>query len=147
MSTLTPKQQAFVNAYKGNATEAAIVAGYSEKTARSQGQRMLTNVDIANAIKARQEKRQKNTIATREERQEFLTRVIRGEEKEEVILGEQVVEVAPKMSDRLKAADLLCKSEGDYLTRVDHTTGGGKIRAPMPLTEEALKAIAKKLEE
>ena len=33
-----------------NATQAAIRAGYSEKTARSQGQRLLTKVDIAQAV-------------------------------------------------------------------------------------------------
>ena len=51
---LTPKQKIFVAAYvaKPNATKAAIVAGYSKKTARSQGQRMLTNVDIREAVDA-----------------------------------------------------------------------------------------------
>ena len=46
---LNSKQQAFIEAYccNGfNATQAAITAGYSDKTARSQGQRLLTNVDI-----------------------------------------------------------------------------------------------------
>ena len=33
-----------------NATQAAIRAGYSQKTARSQGQRLLTNADVAHAI-------------------------------------------------------------------------------------------------
>lgn len=33
-----------------NATQAAIRAGYSEHTARSQGQRLLTNVDIQEAL-------------------------------------------------------------------------------------------------
>lgn len=39
-----------------NATKAAIAAGYSVKTARSQGQRLLTNVYISNAIKERLER-------------------------------------------------------------------------------------------
>lgn len=44
----TDKQQLFIDEYLVdlNATQAAIRAGYSEKTARSQGQRLLTNVDI-----------------------------------------------------------------------------------------------------
>lgn len=41
-----------------NATQAAIRAGYSEKTARSQGARLLTNVDIQNAIKEAKTERQ-----------------------------------------------------------------------------------------
>jgi phage terminase small subunit len=54
VSELTPKQQAFVEAYLDclNAAEAARRAKYSEKTARQQGQRLLTNVDIAAAVKA-----------------------------------------------------------------------------------------------
>lgn len=44
----TAKQLAFMDEYMVdlNATQAAIRAGYSEKTARSQGNRLLTNVDI-----------------------------------------------------------------------------------------------------
>ncbi|MCW8314199.1 terminase small subunit [Sphingobacterium sp. InxBP1] len=53
---LTVNQQRFVEEYCSNgynATQAAISAGYSENTARSQGQRLLTNVDIREAIKTR----------------------------------------------------------------------------------------------
>ena len=50
--TLTLMKQNFVNEYllDLNATQAAIRAGYSEHTARSQGQRLLTNVDVSSAI-------------------------------------------------------------------------------------------------
>jgi phage terminase small subunit len=49
---LTPKQRKFVAAYRaeGNATKAAIAAGYSEKTAYSAGARLLRNVGIASAL-------------------------------------------------------------------------------------------------
>lgn len=59
--TLTPKQQAFCREYliDLNATQAAIRAGYSEKTARSQAQRMLTNVDIQTELKELMEIRAK----------------------------------------------------------------------------------------
>lgn len=52
---LTNKQQAFINAYlhSFNATKAAIEAGYSEDTAYSQGSRLLKNVEISDAIRAR----------------------------------------------------------------------------------------------
>ena len=48
MGNLTDKQEKFCQEYLVdlNATQAAIRAGYSEATARSQGQRLLTNVDI-----------------------------------------------------------------------------------------------------
>lgn len=54
--SLSPKQQRFVDEYcvDQNATQAALRAGYSEKTAYSQGQRLLKKVEIAAAIAERQ---------------------------------------------------------------------------------------------
>jgi len=54
-NTLTAKQQLFVDDYliHFNATRAAKTAGYSEKTAYSQGQRLLKNVEISSLINAR----------------------------------------------------------------------------------------------
>lgn len=55
---MNPKQQRFVEEYliDLNATQAAIRAGYSAKTAYSQGQRLLKHVEIATAIGERCEK-------------------------------------------------------------------------------------------
>lgn len=53
---LPPKQRLFIEAYISNgfnATQAAITAGYSEKTAYSQGSRLLKNVEVKNAIQQR----------------------------------------------------------------------------------------------
>ena len=52
--TLTPKQQRFVEEYMIdlNATQAAIRAGYSEKTAQEQSSRLLSNVMVSEAIEA-----------------------------------------------------------------------------------------------
>jgi len=49
---LNAGQRAFIREYQidRNATQAAIRAGYSQKTARSQGQRLLTNADIKTAL-------------------------------------------------------------------------------------------------
>lgn len=51
----TDKEFRFANYYLGearfNATEAAKLAGFSENTARQQGSRMLSNVNIENFIK------------------------------------------------------------------------------------------------
>lgn len=49
---LTPKQQRFVQEYliDLNATQAAIRAGYSKRTAKQQGARLLTNADICAAV-------------------------------------------------------------------------------------------------
>lgn len=60
---LTARQARFVAEYliDLNATQAAIRAGYSERTAKSQGQRLLTDVDVAEAIQAAQAKRATRT--------------------------------------------------------------------------------------
>ena len=52
--SLTPRQQRFVGEYllDLNATQAATRAGYSVRTAGSQGQRLLKNVEVAAAIEA-----------------------------------------------------------------------------------------------
>jgi phage terminase small subunit len=54
LKILSPQQRKFVLAYCDtfNATKAALAAKYSEKTARQQGSRLLTNVDIKAAVKA-----------------------------------------------------------------------------------------------
>ena len=105
MAKLNAKRQAFVDAWEGNATAAALAAGYSPKTAYSQGQRLSKIVEVQEAIKAREAQRLAPTIATRQERQEFWTSVLRNENE--------------AMKDRLKAAELLGKSEGDFLERVE----------------------------
>jgi len=50
---LTPKQEMFCKEYiiDLNATQAAIRAGYSEKTANEQGARLLANVSISEKIR------------------------------------------------------------------------------------------------
>jgi phage terminase small subunit len=56
---MTPKQDAFVREYllDLNATQAAIRAGYSERTANEQGSRLLANASVAAAIADAKEKR------------------------------------------------------------------------------------------
>lgn len=65
---MTPKQQRFIEEYLVdlNATQAAIRAGYSAKTACEQGSRLLANVKIANALAEAQEKRSERTEITQD---------------------------------------------------------------------------------
>ncbi len=101
---LTVRQQAFVQAYTGNATEAAIKAGYSANSARATGAELLTYPDVIEAIRVRNEEREKPLIATREQRQKFWSEVMLDPEQE--------------MQHRLKAAELLGKSECDFSERL-----------------------------
>lgn len=60
---LTPKQRVFVQEYLKdlNATQAAIRAGYSERTAEQQGSRLLSNAKVASAVTAAQGERSERT--------------------------------------------------------------------------------------
>lgn len=113
---LNARQRAFVEAYCGNATEAALQAGYSPKTARFIGAQLLTKLNIQEALKEREDKRLASLIATREERQRFWTTLMRDEDRKEV--------------DRLKASELLAKSEGDFLERREVTGPNGSPLHP-----------------
>ena len=68
MAKLSPKQQRFVDEYLVdlNGTQAAIRAGYSEKTAKSIANENLTKPDIQSAISEAQQKRAKRTEITQD---------------------------------------------------------------------------------
>ena len=66
---LTPKQAKFVECYLANGmngTKACIEAGYSEKTARTQGAENITKPNIQEAIKKAQAKTSEKLVITRE---------------------------------------------------------------------------------
>ena len=98
---LNEKQKAFCEHYAStfNATESAKRAGYSEKTARSIGQRLLTYVDIQNYLATLTEKAKNSRIATITEVLEFFSETMRNKA------------LMPK--DRLKAAELLKEAIGN----------------------------------
>ncbi len=102
---LTVKQQRFVDIYDGNATDAARKAGYrgNDATLRNVGAENLSKPYIQEAIQTRETKRNREDIATREERQRFWSDIMSDTEK--------------KMSVRLRASELLGKSEGDFIER------------------------------
>ena len=126
---MTHRQELFIQEYikTGNATHSAIAAGYSKRTARSIGQRLLTYVDIKEAIDRLSKNIAINNIMTAKERQEFLT---------SLILNNDV-----KASDKLKAVDLLNKMTGEYIQKVE-VNGNVKTDDPFKnLTTEELKRI------
>ena len=97
---LTLKQIKFADEYirnGGNATQAAIFCGYSAKTAAQQASRLLRNVKVLEYIEERQAEIDSENIASLKEIQEFRTRVLRGEEKDQFGLD-------ASLADRHKAA-------------------------------------------
>lgn len=101
---LTPKQKAFCEYYleTGNQTEAAIKAGYSKRTARVIGQENLLKPAIKEYLEKRLAEIDAKRIANSNEVLEYLTRVMRGEEKDQFGLDVSI-------QDRTKAAELLGK--------------------------------------
>lgn len=113
---LNDKQKRFADEYiiDLNATQAAIRAGYAERTAYSQGQRLLKNVEVQVYIEERMYSHQKETIAKQEEILETLTAILRGQEKGATLRGtgkgRQVIDdMPPTTTERIKAAELLGK--------------------------------------
>lgn len=112
---LTSKQQKFVNEYiiSGNATQAAIKAGYSKRTARKIGQENLTKPDIKAALNDKMFEIESQKIGDAKEVLEFYFRVLRGEETEEVPMStaDSVVTVTktPSIKDKVSVAKEIMK--------------------------------------
>ena len=126
MTKMTLKQQRFADEYiiTGNATQAAIKAGYSKKTARAIANENLTKPYIKEYIDERLAKLESEKIATQEEVLQYLTSVMRGEKTEPLLVldGEgtqKVIEAVPSVQSRTKAAELLGKRYGTFTDRVD----------------------------
>lgn len=129
MKKLTIKQKKFADEYikTGNATQSAINAGYSKKTAGQVGAENLKKPYIKNYIEERMKKLEEKAIADQTEVLKFLTRILRDEEKEEVLVNvgnfeQEVQEVKVSAKDRIKAAELLGKRYGSWTDKVDLTS-------------------------
>lgn len=120
---MTARQERFCQEFAktGNATLSAINAGYSEKTAKQIGQRLLTNVDLQTRVKELQGEIKNKNIMDAREMQEVLTSIIKQESQEEVIVvegcGDGVSEAVtkkktPSQADRIKAIQLLARMQG-----------------------------------
>ncbi len=116
MGKLTEKQRRFADEYirLGEATQAAINAGYSTKTARSIGHENLTKPDIKAYIDNRLNELKKESIAEQDEILQFLTKVLRGEARGTELVGlgmgeQSVDQVPPTIAEKTKAAELLGK--------------------------------------
>lgn len=148
---MTAKQKRFCQEYliSLNAKEAAIKAGYSEKTARSIGQENLTKPDIQKYIDEKLQEIEDSKIMDAKEVMERLTSIGRRELTENVVVtlkertemwvptGEdgtlkkqvveteepRVVEMPAKLSDVNKALELMGKRHALFTDKVDLQTG------------------------
>ena len=127
---LNEKQKRFCEEYliDLNATQAAIRAGYSEKTAYTIGQKLTKKSEVKAYIEEKLETLKNERTADTQEIMEYLTSVMRGEsESEEIVLkgvgkGSQKIEKVhkkPSEKDKLKAAELLGKRFGMFTEKVE----------------------------
>lgn len=116
MAKLTLKQKKFADEYiiSGNAEEAAIKAGYSEKYARGNAYKLVAISGIKSYIEERLAELNSEKIADQEEILQYLTSVMRGEYREETLIGmgqgfQETTYIDVGAKDRIKAAELLGK--------------------------------------
>ena len=134
MAKLTAKQQRFCDEYliDLNATQAAIRAGYSKKTANEQGARLLVNVSIQKKIFELQKEREKRTEITQDS-----------------VLHELALIALAKASDYARVVEkaAMVEVDGNMVPVLDEDGNQVKYRTVEPiltdeLTEDQKKAIA-----
>lgn len=139
---LTEKQKRFCDEYLVdlNATQAAIRAGYSKKTAKQIAQQNLTKLDIQEYIKKRMAEKEDALIAKQDEVLQTLTRVLRRQEMDTVVVTckerssrydengkkvivekevPRVVQIPTRVNDLNKAAELLGRRYGLYTEKIE----------------------------
>lgn len=137
---MTKKQKRFADEYliDLNATQAAIRAGYSPKTARFaaewineknlQKPTKKYNMELKGYIDEQLAQLHNDDIATAKEVMQYLTSVIRGQSKSEVVVVEGIgdgcsnarrIKKAPDEKERLKAAELLGKRYGMFTDKIN----------------------------
>ena len=127
---MTAKMQRFCDEYllDLNATQAAIRAGYSEKTAGSMGAENLKKPEIQKYIEQRMAEKDAALIADQNEVLKYLTSVLRGQTQSEIVVVEgtgdgcseaRAMQKAPDEKERLRAAELLGKRYGLYTEKVE----------------------------
>lgn len=141
---MTPKQRKFCDEYikTGNATQSAINAGYSQKTAKSIGAENLTKPDLKKYIDSKLKDISNNAIATAEETLSILTKIVRGEHTEQVITAEgDVIDKHPDTNQVIRASSEILKRYP--LAQDININGNLSVSNPFKnLTEEELRILA-----
>ena len=123
---LNERQKRFCDEYliSLNATQAAIKAGYSEKYAGANADKLLKNTKIKEYIAERMAEKESELIASQDEVLQYLTAVMR---KKSIAYSlarsetgaDEVIEKPPDEKEALKAAELLGKRYGLYTDKIE----------------------------
>lgn len=120
---LNPRHEKFCIEYArtGNATAAYQSAGFksqSYQAAQANSARLLADEKIQTRLRELSEAIKSQSIASVEELQRGLTEIFRGQTTTPMVTKDgEVIQVPVSSKDRLKAAELLCKTHGAFLTR------------------------------
>lgn len=114
----------------GNVYQSAINAGYSENYARTNAYKLLEKDSIKSYIDERMKKLEEEAIADQAEVLKYLTRVLRDEEREDVLVNignyeQEIQSMKVSAKDRIKAAELLGKRYGSWTDKVDLNSSEG----------------------
>lgn len=132
---LNIRQKHFVDYYiqTGNATESAKKAGYLLKSAYQVGCELLKNPKIQTALNTRLKELESELIAKDKEILEYLTKVMRGQTEDEVVVNvgvgkgfteAQKVTAKVGAKERLKAAEMLAKVKGLFVSKSELEING-----------------------
>lgn len=123
---MNAKQKRFCDEYliDCNATQAAIRAGYSPKTAYAIGEQNLKKLELKTYIEEQLEKMHNEKTADAQEVLEYLTAVMRGQHTEQTLqlIGEgvqKITDIDVSAKERLKAAELIGKRYGMFKDNVN----------------------------
>ena len=128
MAKMTERQRRFCEEYliDGNASQAAIRAGYSKRSATVVSTTLMKNPRVQAYLKKLLDELHSAKVANAQEVLEYLTSIMRGEQREQTLqlIGDGMqditaIDVAAK--DRLKAAELLGKRYGIFKENVGVT--------------------------
>ena len=113
---LTEMQKRFIDYYieTANATKACEMAGYKGKNLNRLGSQNLSKLD--KFIKIKLQEKENNRIASQDEVLQYLTKVMRGEEKDQIGLD-------ASLQDRTKCAELLGKRYGTFVDKKEFSGG------------------------
>ena len=123
---LNARQKKFAEYYaqSGNAAESAKMAGYSEKFAAQNADKLLKNTNISEYIKQLSDKLKDERIISAKDRQVILSDIAKSDE-----------ELTP---DRIRAIDTLNKMTGEYLNKVEVS---GTLKAEQSKLDDLIKQM------
>lgn len=141
---LSEREAKFVHAYKGvangNLTKAAILAGYSEKSAARQGFRLSKRAHVQAALGALQAKLEAKAMLTAQDVEQQLDAVIRSQPKKPPTFGEKLKAI------ELKGKRLKMWEDVSGASRIQVNIGFMLSNTPAQITAADLSFVAQVIE-